>query len=123
MQGDTAGIYDGRSGGKKMGVTVRTLQYYDKEGLFSPLAESESGRGLYTDKALITLHQILSFIMFPADLLPDVLQAVGRIFPAYWGYRLMLDPGFRFQNAWYPILIFVLPVVLCGMFLRRKGVR
>ena len=26
---------------KKIGVTVRTLQYYDKEGLLSPSAESE----------------------------------------------------------------------------------
>ena len=25
---------------KKMGVTVRTLQYYDREGLFSPSAEA-----------------------------------------------------------------------------------
>lgn len=45
---------------KKMGVTVRTLQYYDKEGLFSPSAESEGGRRLYTDKDLIILHQIIS---------------------------------------------------------------
>ena len=45
---------------KKMGTTVRTLQYYDKEGLFSPSAESEGGRRLYTDKDLVTLHQILS---------------------------------------------------------------
>lgn len=45
---------------KKMGVTVRTLQYYDKEGLFSPSAVSEGGRRLYTDKDLIKLHQILS---------------------------------------------------------------
>lgn len=45
---------------KKMGVTVRTLQYYDKEGLLSPSAESEGGRRLYTDKDLITLHQILA---------------------------------------------------------------
>ena len=45
---------------KKMGVTVRTLQYYDKEGLFSPSAESEGGRRLYTDKDLIMLHQIIS---------------------------------------------------------------
>ena len=45
---------------KKMGVTVRTLQYYDKEGLLSPSAESEGGRRLYTDKDLITLHQIIS---------------------------------------------------------------
>lgn len=45
---------------KKMGVTVRTLQYYDKEGLLAPSAESEGGRRLYTNKDLITLHQIIS---------------------------------------------------------------
>ena len=45
---------------KKMGTTVRTLQYYDEEGLLSPSAESEGGRRLYTDKDLVTLHQILS---------------------------------------------------------------
>lgn len=45
---------------KKIGVTVRTLQYYDKEGLLSPSAESEGGRRLYTDKDLIKLHQIIS---------------------------------------------------------------
>ncbi len=45
---------------KKMGVTVRTLQYYDKEGLLSPSSESEGGRRLYTHKDVIKLHQILS---------------------------------------------------------------
>lgn len=45
---------------KKMGITVRTLQYYDKEGLLSPSAESEGGRRLYTDKDLVKLHQIVS---------------------------------------------------------------
>ncbi len=45
---------------KKMGATVRTLQYYDKEGLLSPSAQSEGGRRLYTDKDLVTLHQIIS---------------------------------------------------------------
>ena len=45
---------------KKVGTTVRTLQYYDKEGFLSPSAESEGGRRLYTDKDLVILHQILS---------------------------------------------------------------
>ena len=45
---------------KKMGVTVRTLQYYDKKGLLSPSAESEGGRRLYTNKELIILNQIIS---------------------------------------------------------------
>lgn len=45
---------------KKMNVTVRTLQYYDRSGLFSPSLASEGGRRLYTDKDVIRLHQILS---------------------------------------------------------------
>ncbi len=45
---------------KKMGVTVRTLQYYDRAGLLSPSALSEGGRRLYTDKDIVKLHQILS---------------------------------------------------------------
>ncbi|MDE6128649.1 MAG: MerR family transcriptional regulator, partial [Lachnospiraceae bacterium] len=45
---------------KKMGVTVRTLQYYDRENLLCPSAASEGGRRLYSDKDLIKLHQILS---------------------------------------------------------------
>ena len=45
---------------KKMDVTVRTLQYYDREGLLSPSSISEGGRRLYTDKDIVKLHQILS---------------------------------------------------------------
>ena len=45
---------------KKMNTTVRTLQYYDKEGLLSPSAASDGGRRLYTDKDVICLHQIQS---------------------------------------------------------------
>ena len=45
---------------KKMDVTVRTLQHYDKEGLLSPSAMSDGGRRLYTDKDIVKLHQILS---------------------------------------------------------------
>ncbi len=45
---------------KKMDTTVRTLQYYDKEGLLSPSSKSDGGRRLYTDKDKIKLYQILS---------------------------------------------------------------
>ncbi len=45
---------------RKMDVTVRTLQHYDKEGLLTPSAISEGGRRLYTDKDIVKLHQILS---------------------------------------------------------------
>lgn len=45
---------------EKMGITVRTLQHYDKEGLLPPSAMSEGGRRLYTAKDIVKLHQILS---------------------------------------------------------------
>lgn len=45
---------------KKMNTTVRTLQYYDKEGLLSPSTGSEGGRRLYTEKEIVRLHQIQS---------------------------------------------------------------
>lgn len=45
---------------KKVDITVRTLQYYDKIGLLSPSTQSEGGRRLYTNKDVIRLHQILS---------------------------------------------------------------
>ena len=45
---------------KIMGVTVRTIQYYDTKKLLTPSAVSEGGRRLYTHRDLIKLHQILS---------------------------------------------------------------
>ena len=44
---------------KSAGITVRTLQYYDKEGLLSPHAMSEGGFRLYNDKDIVKLAQIL----------------------------------------------------------------
>ena len=45
---------------KKMNVTVRTMQYYDKVGLLPPSRESEGGLRLYTHKEIVQLRQILS---------------------------------------------------------------
>jgi MerR family transcriptional regulator, thiopeptide resistance regulator len=45
---------------KLMDTTVRTLQYYDQEGLLAPSCKSEGGRRLYTKKDIVQLHQILS---------------------------------------------------------------
>lgn len=46
---------------KKMGVTVRTLQYYDREGVLSPTQLSKGGRRMYTEQDLVKLHQIVTF--------------------------------------------------------------
>lgn len=48
----------------KMDVTVRTLQYYDKQGLLIPSFQSEGGRRLYTNKDVVKLSQVLSLKFF-----------------------------------------------------------
>jgi len=44
---------------RRCGVTVRTLQYYDREGLLSPKHYTEGGRRLYTREDIFVLQQIL----------------------------------------------------------------
>ncbi len=63
---------------------------------------------------------MLSGIMFPIDLLPDFLEAIGHIFPAFWGYRLMLDNGFCFENLLYFIFVFCAAVMICAILLNRQ---
>lgn len=46
---------------KLTGVSIRTLQYYDKIGLLRPAEYTESGYRLYDDAALEKLQQILLF--------------------------------------------------------------
>lgn len=43
------------------GVTVRTIQYYDGEGLLKPVDYSEGGRRLYGDEELKTLQIICMY--------------------------------------------------------------
>lgn len=66
---------------------------------------------------------MLSGIMFPVDLLPGFLETTGRIFPAFRGYRLMLDHGFCLENLWYLILIFCAAVMICAILLNREKSR
>lgn len=63
---------------------------------------------------------MLSGAMFPTRLLPDFLETIGRIFPASWGYRLMLDNGFRLENLWYFILVFCAAVMICAILLCKQ---
>ena len=70
---------------------------------------------------LIFLPSImLSGIMFRSNLLPDFLQAIGRLFPASWGYRLMLDHGFGLENLWYLILVSCISVMTCILLLNQQ---
>ena len=59
------------------GVSIRTLQYYDRIGLLSPTDRTEAGYRLYDDAALEKLQQILLFreLEFP---LKDIMEIVNR---------------------------------------------
>ncbi len=37
---------------------------------------------------------MLSGIMFPVSMLPKVLEDIGKVFPATWGFKLMTSRGF-----------------------------
>ena len=62
---------------KLTGVSIRTLQYYDKIGLLKPAEYTESGYRLYDDAAMETLQQILLFreLEFP---LKDIKTIITR---------------------------------------------
>jgi len=66
---------------------------------------------------------MLSGIMFPINLLPDFLETMGRIFPASWGYQLMLDGGFCMNNLWYLILVFCTSAIACGLLLEKQKLK
>ncbi|SBW06302.1 ABC-2 type transporter [uncultured Eubacteriales bacterium] len=70
---------------------------------------------------LIFLPSImLSGIMFSVDLLPRILKIVGEIFPATWGYKLMVDDVFYFGSLWPLLTILLAAAILCGFLLKRR---
>ena len=58
------------------GVSIRTLQYYDRIGLLSPTDRTDAGYRLYDDAALEKLQQILLFreLQFP---LKDIRKIIN----------------------------------------------
>ena len=64
---------------------------------------------------------MLSGIMFPAEMLPGVLQTLGRLFPGTWGFLLLQNGGLRLQNLWYLLLVFCLSFAACAFLLKRRA--
>ena len=62
---------------KLSGVSVRTLQYYDKIGLLSPAAMTEAGYRLYNSDSMERLQQILLFreLEFPLKEIKMILES------------------------------------------------
>ncbi len=64
---------------------------------------------------------MLSGIMFPAQMLPQFLEAIGMAFPATWGFRLLTEGSFSLENFWPLALVFILCSVLCFAALKSKS--
>lgn len=62
---------------------------------------------------------MLSGIMFPASLLPDVFETAGKVLPATWGYRLMTADGSYWASLWPLLIIASAAAVICGIHLKR----
>ena len=64
---------------KLTGVSIRTLQYYDRIGLLKPSMRTEAGYRLYDDTALERLQQILLFreLDFPLEEIGAILDTPG----------------------------------------------
>lgn len=43
---------------RRVGVTVRTIQYYDQQGLLSPSAKGPQNQRLYTDDNVKDLYRL-----------------------------------------------------------------
>ena len=59
------------------GVSIRTLQYYDRIGLLRPAKYTEAGYRLYDETSLSRLQQILLFreLEFPLKEIKEILQS------------------------------------------------
>jgi ABC-2 type transport system permease protein len=55
-------------------------------------------------------------IMFPSSMLPSILQTIGMIFPATWGFKATVSQVFDFGLLW-PMLIII---VGCGVIATWK---
>lgn len=62
---------------KLAGVSIRTLQYYDKIGLLHPSKYSDAGYRLYVDTDLERLQQILLFreLEFPLKDIKEIMES------------------------------------------------
>ncbi len=63
---------------------------------------------------------LLSGILFPAELLPGVLRAVGALFPATWGFRLLTADTDVFSMLWPLLVTLGVGAAACWMLLRAR---
>jgi DNA-binding transcriptional MerR regulator len=62
---------------ERSGVSIRTLQYYDKIGLLRPAERTEAGYRLYCEQDLVRLQQIMLYreLEFPLKDIKDIVDS------------------------------------------------
>ncbi len=63
---------------------------------------------------------ILSGIMFPSSLLPSLLENLGKLFPATWGYRMLIDNKIGPYYLFILLVIFLFSLLICWGCLKKK---
>lgn len=84
-----------------------------------------------TDTANTSMFSILLFlpsimlsgIMFPAELLPKAFVFAGKLFPATWGYALLVENAFSGRLLWPLCTIFLVGALFCGILMKRIETR
>ena len=63
---------------------------------------------------------MLSGIMFPVNIaLPEFLEQLGNLFPATWGYALLLEPKSELKSCIPLAVIFFIAAVTNRFLLKR----
>jgi len=62
---------------------------------------------------------MLSGIMFPTNLLPQILETIGKIFPATWGFRIMTIDMTNVAS-FYPLISMLIISLGLNLFLLTK---
>ena len=74
------------------------------------------------NQAKLTMISQLFFlpsIMLSGDLLPQFFEMLGKLFPATWGYALMVGEGFSFATLWPLAALFAAAGVILMALLKR----
>lgn len=79
------------------------------------------------DQAKLTMYSqvvflpsiMLSGIMFSAELLPNIFASIGKLFPATWGYTLLIQKNIN-VTTFIPLIIILIISIIISMILLKK---
>lgn len=86
--------------------------------VFGLFVKSASRLAMFTQFVFLP-SIVLSGIMLPAEMLPEALQVVGKIFPATWCYKAMCGPVVELGTVWPVLLVTAALIVISMVKLKR----